>query len=153
MNLKSLLIVLCFALSGVYSYAQGLKISDKPEEFLADAKNFLALSGNPQAESIAQNFDKLWNSGKLTDAQKTKLAALSNFMFKKGYKPAQYPAFFDAVILGVNSALIPQSGLDNYLETLRKSVETGDNKTTLRYIEISRLYFNNQAIYFTNFSI
>jgi hypothetical protein len=152
MNLKSLLFILCFALSSVCVYAQGLKISDKPEEFLADAKNFLALSGNPQAEGIAQNFDKLWNSGKLTDAQKAKLASLSNFMFKKGYKPVHYPAFFEAIILGVNNALIPQSGLDNYLETLRKSVETGDTKTTLKYIEISRLYFNNRAVYFTNFN-
>jgi hypothetical protein len=152
MNLKSLLFILCFALSSVCVYAQGLKISDKPEEFLADAKNFLALSGNPQAEGIAQNLDKLWNSGKLTETQKGKLASLSNFMFKKGYKPPQYPALFEAVILGVNNALIPQTGLDNYLETLRKSVETGDTKTTLRYIEISRLYFNNRAIYFTNFN-
>ena len=152
MNIKSLLLSFMLMLGYFFSNAQGLKLSDKPEEFLADAKNFLALSNNPQAESIALNFDKLWNSGKLTDAQKSKLAVVSNFMFKKGYKPPQFVGLFDAIILGVNNALMPQTLLDNYLETLRKSVETGDVKTTLRYIDISRLYFNNRAIYFTNFN-
>ena len=152
MNTKSLLLSFMLVLGYFFSNAQGLKLSDKPEEFLADAKNFLALSNNPQAESIAQNFDKLWNSDKLTETQKNKLANVSNFMFKKGYKPPQFVGLFDAVILGINSALMPQTLLDNYLETLRKSVETGDIKTTLRYIDISRLYFNNRAIYFTNFN-
>ena len=152
MNVKSILLSLMLTFGYFFSQAQGLKLSDKPEEFLADAKNFLALSNNPQAEVIAQNFDKLWTSGKLTDVQKAKLASVSNFMFKKGYKPPQFVGFFDAVVLGVNSALLPQNSLDNYLETLRKSVETGDTKTTLRYIDISRLFFNNRAIYFTNFN-
>jgi hypothetical protein len=44
------------------TYGQGLKLSDKPEEFLADAQNVLSVSGNPQAESIAKGFEKLWNS-------------------------------------------------------------------------------------------
>jgi spore coat protein U-like protein len=152
MNIKSLLISLTLVLVYSFSNAQRLKLSDKPEEFLADAKNFLALSNNSQAEQIAQNFDKLWNAGKLTDAQKSKLASVSNFMFKKGYKPPHFVGLFDAVILGVNNALMPQTLLDNYLETLRESIETGDTKTTLRYIDISRLYFNNRAIYFTNFN-
>ncbi|MEY4538867.1 MAG: hypothetical protein RLZZ306_624, partial [Bacteroidota bacterium] len=152
MNTKSLLLSFMLLLGYFFSNAQGLKLSDKPDEFLADAKNFLALSNNPQAELIAQNFDKLWNSGKLTDAQKSKLASVSNFMFKKGYKPPQFVGLFDAIILGVNKSLMPQTLLDNYLETLRKSVETGDTKTTLRYIDISRLFFNNQALYFTNFN-
>ncbi|MEA5457797.1 hypothetical protein VB796_02030 [Arcicella sp. LKC2W] len=152
MNIKSFLISLTLVLVYSFSNAQGLKLSDKPEEFLADAKNFLALSGNPQAETIAINFDKLWNSGKLTEPQKGKLASVSNFMFKKGYKPPQFVGLFDAVILGINSALMPQTSLDNYLETLRKSVETGDTKTTLRYIDVSRLFFNNRAVYFTNFN-
>jgi hypothetical protein len=152
MNTKSLILSFMLMLGYFFSNSQGLKLSDKPEEFLADAKNFLALSNNPQAESIAQNFDKLWNSGKLTDTQKSKLANVSNFMFKKGYKPPQFVGLFDAVILGVNNALMPQTLLDNYLEALRKSVETGDIKTTLRYVDISRLYFTNRAIYFTNFN-
>ena len=152
MNTKPLLLSFLLVFGYFFSNAQGLKLSDKPEEFLVDAKNFLALSNNPQAESIAQNFDKLWNSGKLTDAQKSKLASVSNFMFKKGYKPPQFVGLFDAIILGVNKSLMPQTLLDNYLETLRKSVETGDTKTTLRYIDISRLFFNNQALYFTNFN-
>ena len=152
MNIKSSLFTICFAFLSVGLYAQGLKLSDKPEEFLADAKNFLAISGNPQAETIATNFDKLWNSGKLTEPQKAKLASVANFMFKKGYKPPQFAGLFDAVILGVNSALMPQTSVDNYLETLRKSVETGDTKTTLRYIDVSRFFFNNRSIYFTNFN-
>ncbi len=152
MNIKSLLLSFMLVLGYFFSNAQGLKLSDKPEEFLADAKNFLALSNNPQAESIAQNFDKLWNSDKLTDAQKSKLASVCNFMFKKGYKPPQFVGLFDAIVLGVNKSLMPQTLLDNFLETLRKTVETGDTKTTLRYIDISRLFFNNQALYFTNFN-
>ena len=152
MNIKSFLISLTLVLVYSFSNAQGLKLSDKPEEFLVDAKNFLALSGNPQAETIATNFEKLWNSGKLTEPQKVKLASVSNFMLKKGYKPPQFVGLFDAVILGVNSALMPQTSLDNYLETLRKSLETGDTKTTLRYIDVSRLFFNNRALYFTNFN-
>ena len=152
MNTKSLLLSFTLVLGYFFSNAQGLKLSEKPEEFLADAKNFLALSNNPQAESIAQNFDKLWNSGKLTDSQKSKLASVSNFMFKKGYKPVQFVGLFDAIILGVNKSLMPQTLLDNYLETLRKTIETGDTKTTLRYIDISRLFFNNQSLYFTNFN-
>ena len=152
MNVKSILLSLVLTFGYFFSQAQGLKLSEKPEEFLADAKNFLALSNNSQAEVIAQNFEKLWTSGKLTDAQKAKLASVSNFMFKKGYKPPQFVSLFDAVVLGVNNALLPQNSLDNYLETLRKSVETGDTKTSLRYIDVSRLFFNNRAVYFTNFN-
>ena len=152
MHLKTFFISLMLVLVYSFSQAQGLKLSEKPEEFLADAKNFLAFSNNPQAASIAQSFDKLWSNGKLTDAQKSKLASVSNFMFKKGYKPPQFVGLFDAVILGVNNSLMPQNSLDNYLETLRKSVETGDTKTSLRYIDVSRLFFKNGAIYFTNFN-
>jgi hypothetical protein len=67
----------------IKSYGQGLKLSDKPEEFLADAQNVLSVSGNPQAENIAKGFEKLWNSEKLGSPQKTKIASLSNFMFKR----------------------------------------------------------------------
>jgi len=152
MNVKSVLLSFTLTFGYFFSQAQGLKLSEKPEEFLADAIKFLALSNDSHAEVIAQNFEKLWISGKLTDAQKAKLANVSNFMFKKGYKPAQFVGLFDALVLGVNSTLMPQNSLDNYLETLRKSVETGDIKTSLRYIDVSRLFFNNRAIYFTNFN-
>jgi hypothetical protein len=112
MNTKSLVLSFTLVLGYFFSNAQGLKLSDKPEEFLADAKNFLVLSNNPQADAISLNFEKLWNSDKLTDAQKSKLASVSNFMFKKGYKPPQFVGLFDAIILGVNNALIPQTLLD-----------------------------------------
>jgi hypothetical protein len=93
MKLKIYFLLVLGLLFTIKSYGQGLKLSDKPEEFLADAQNVLSVSGNPQAESIAKGFEKLWNSDKLGSPQKTKIASLSNFMFKKGYKPPHFQTY------------------------------------------------------------
>jgi hypothetical protein len=152
MKLKIYFLIMLGTLISSLSYSQGLRLSDKPEEFLADAQNILTVSGNPQAASIAQAFEKLWTSDKLTSTQKAKIASVSNFLFKKGYKPPHFANIFEAINQGVTTSLIASTTLDAFLETLRKSAESTDTKTTLRYIDISKLLFGNKAIYFTNYN-
>lgn len=152
MNINRYLLLFVTILFSFFSQAQGLKMSDKPEEFLSDAQNFLAMSGNPAAESIAQSLDKNWNSGKISALQKATLAKLANFMVKKGYKPPQFVPFFDAINQGINSLLLESNTLDGYLETVQKSVESGDVKNTTKFIDICRLYFRNRSLYFTNYN-
>ncbi|MDI9866187.1 hypothetical protein QM480_17725 [Flectobacillus sp. DC10W] len=152
MKLKIYFLLVLGLLFTIKSYGQGLKLSDKPEEFLADAQNVLSVSGNPQAENIAKGFEKLWNSEKLGSPQKTKIASLSNFMFKKGYKPPHFSNLFDVFVTGSNTSQLSGTTLDAFLETIRKSVESNDTKTTLRLIEITKLLFGNKAVYYTNYN-
>jgi hypothetical protein len=72
MTIKRFYLTFGIILFYLSSQAQGLKLSEKPEEFLADAKNVLAASGNPQANAITQNFDQNWNAGKISETQKMK---------------------------------------------------------------------------------
>ncbi|MEA5426408.1 hypothetical protein [Arcicella lustrica] len=152
MTIKRFYLTFGIILFYLSSQAQGLKLSEKPEEFLADVKNVLAASGNPQANAIAQNFDQNWNAGKIAETQKASLAKVASFMLKKGYKSPQFIPFFDAINLGLNSGVLTLSSFDNYLSTLQKSVETGDVKTTTRFIDLCRLFFKNNSLYFTNFN-
>jgi hypothetical protein len=89
MKLKIYFLLVLGLLFTVTTYGQGLKLSDKPEEFLADAQNVLSVSGNPQAESIAKGFEKLWNSDKLASPQKTKRA----FQILWSKKGTNHPTF------------------------------------------------------------
>lgn len=153
MKTKLLLCSLLGILFSISTSGQGLKISDKADEFLKDAQNVLLVSQNPQAAGIGKNLETAWTGGKISEPNKQKLAVVSNLMLKKGYKPAlHFVPLFDAVSLAVNTSNISSPVLESYLETLRKAVESGDSKTTVRFIEVSRSYFNNQLIYSSNFN-
>ena len=146
MKLKIYFLLVLGLLFTVKSYGQGLKLSDKPEEFLADAQNVLSVSGNPQAENIAKGFEKLWNSDKLSGAQKAKIASVSNFMVKKGYKPPHFSNLFDVLVVGTNINQLTGANVDTFLETLRKSAESNDTKTTFRLIDITKLLFGSKVV-------
>ncbi|MEA5258118.1 hypothetical protein VB264_10030 [Arcicella aquatica] len=152
MTIKRFYLIFGLILCCLTAHTQALKLSEKPEEFLADAKNVLMASGNPPASYIIQNLEKNWNSGTLSETQKAALAKTASFMLKKGYKSPQFIPFFDATNLGLSSGILTQASFDNYLSTLQKSVETGDVKTTTKYIDVCRLFFKNYSLYFTNFN-
>jgi hypothetical protein len=133
--------------------AQALKISDKPDEFITDVPNVMAATGMPQAETIGKNLQTLWTNGKFSNDQKTKLASISNLMLKKGYKPMpHFLALFDAVNQGAMVANLSGANMDSYLETLKKTIESSDSKTVIRYIDITRTYFTDRRLYFSNYN-
>lgn len=135
-----------------FAQAQGLKVSDKPAEFLPDAINLMAISGNPQTEAIATNFSAWWNGKTISDKQKGNLALVTSAMFKKGYKAPQLTNLFETINQAVFTAKLSATNLDSFLEVLQKSADQSDNKTTMRYVDICRTYFASRALYLTNYN-
>ena len=136
-----------------FANAQGLRLSEKPEEFIKDVAISLATTQNPQAEGVAKNLENLWTNGKINDANKVKLASISNAMLKRGYKPA--PTFlilYDAIFWGLTNNYLSAQGLENYLDVLKKTFELNDSKIVGRYLDVSHQFFANNQLYKSNYN-
>ena len=87
------------ALSLTLSYGQAVRISDKPDQFMAEVQKLMA-TGGPVAVRAGTDLQTAWSENRLSAPQQERVMALSRKMNQKRLQPATYFApFYESIYL------------------------------------------------------
>ncbi len=141
------LLPLLFFLASFVAQAQS-KFSNKPDEFIAEAKALMIAGKLANAEQLNAELDDIWTSGKLTEKQKEKVMDISKQMYRK--KMRSNPHFSDFYIMltsAVNKHNLRGDRLNEMLEVVDKAVNNEDIAGLGTFLNISSLYLTTGRIY------
>lgn len=136
------------------TFAQAVRISDKPEQFMADVQKLMA-TGGPVAVRAGANLQTLWSENRLSAQQQERVMALSRKMNQKRLQPAaQFAPFYDALyqaIVTQQPALTP-ADVDGLLTVSEKLFETSDTRTFTRSMETVRRFLERRELYASKYN-
>lgn len=135
-------------------YAQVVKISDNPEQFMADVQKLMA-TGNAVSVRAGMNLQALWTENRLTPAQRDRLMALSRKMNAKRYQPVAhfaplYETFYNAAYTQKPSA--QPVNMDNLLTVAEKQFTNGDAKAFGQVMNATRQFLERRLLYTSNYN-
>lgn len=133
---------------------QAVKISDKPEQFMADVQKLMA-SGGPVAGRAGTNLQSLWSEKRLSAQQQERVMILSRKMNQKRLLPATHFApFYDALYYAttIQQPALSPADLDGLLTVAEKLFENADAKTFARSMETTRRFLERRELYASNYN-
>ncbi|MCY7352796.1 MAG: hypothetical protein LH606_19410, partial [Cytophagaceae bacterium] len=141
------LIPVLFFLTVSLAQAQIPRLSDKPEQFIADVQTALTTTRNQAAIQIGTDLATHWNGGRFNSAQQAQVIGVSRALAGKGYRTApHFVQWFETLNRAVEQNLL----LDEYLTTSQKFLTSTDAKTGQRYLETVRNLLTNRLLYTSN---
>lgn len=133
---------------------QAVRISDKPDQFMADVQKLMA-TGGPVAVRAGTNLQTLWSENRLSAQQQERVMALSRKMNQKRLQPAaQFAPVYNALYLALTAqqpALAP-ADIDGLLTVTEKLFETTDTRTFSKGMETVRRFLERRELYASNFN-
>jgi len=148
--MKSISFLLLTALLATFSaHAQVVKISDNPEQFMADVQKLMT-TGSPVSVRAGTNLQALWTENRLSQPQRDRLMALSRKMNAKRYQPVAHFAplfetFYNAAYSQKPSAQ-PVS-TDDLLTLAEKQFTNGDAKAFGQVMSATRQFLDRRLLY------
>jgi len=134
------------------TFAQAVRISDKPDQFMADVQKLMA-TGGPAAVRAGTNLQTLWSENRLSAGQQDRVMALSRRMNQKRLQAAtHFGPFYDALYHAVytQQPALSASGIDGLLTVVEKLFETTDSRTLARTLETTRRFLERRELYSGN---
>ncbi|GAB3640269.1 hypothetical protein [Spirosoma arcticum] len=131
------------------TFAQAVRISDKPEQFMADVQKLMA-TGGTVAVRAGTNLQTLWSENRLSAQQQERVMALSRKMNQKRLQPAaQFAPFYDALYQAVTAQqpTLTPANIDGLLLITEKLFETSDTRTFTRSVETVRRFLARRGLY------
>ncbi|AUD02233.1 hypothetical protein CWM47_10595 [Spirosoma pollinicola] len=151
---KCTLAVALFALTLSVSFGQAVRLSDKPDQFMAEVQKLMA-TGGPVAVRAGTDLQSLWSESKLTAPQQERVMALSRKMNQKRLQPAtHFVPFYEALYHAVNA---PQQtavsgAVDGILTISEKLFEANDPKVFARSLETARRFLERRELYTSTYN-
>ncbi|QJW92462.1 hypothetical protein HNV11_22925 [Spirosoma taeanense] len=135
------------------SFGQSVRLSDKPEQFMADVQKLMA-TGGPVAVRAGSDLQSLWSENRLLAQQQERVMALSRKMNQKRLQPAlHYAPFYEALYHAFTTQKLSSSpDLDGLLTVAEKLFETTDAKTFARSLETIRQFLERHELYRSNYN-
>jgi hypothetical protein len=125
------------------------KFSETESAFIQELGDMMRKTKQVEVEKSAQEFEELWNSGKMNAEQKLAFVALANEMLKKKYRPTpHFEKVLDLFILASKRQMDPQPFL-KLIETTRKVMANFQPNPAMAYVSNLFLYFKYNML-FTN---
>ena len=134
------------------TFAQAVRISDKPEQFMADVQKLMS-TGGPAAVRAGANLQMLWSENQLSAQQQERVMVLSRKMNQKRLQPAaQFAPFYDALYQAVTIQQLAPANVDGLLTIAEKLFETTDTRTFTRSMETVRWFLERRELYASNYN-
>jgi hypothetical protein len=128
-------------------------LSPEPAQFIIDANTMLVAAGNPNAKAIGEQLRQLWGSNQLTSSQQRTIAALSQQMLDKKYRPVpQLATFYSVLINGKNKARLSDQQLDQFLDALGQAVAKSPTPEVEKYLSATSRALGGGYVYRTGFN-
>jgi hypothetical protein len=151
MKTRHILAILLLSLLPLLANAQ-YKLSDKPDEFMADVTAMMASSKSPEAIKAGQDFEAVWST-RFSDGQKVKTIGIAKKMVAKRYKPAShFQPFFKTISSAITVQNLSAAELDNLLFMSEKMVDQYDSKQLLGSLATLTTFFEKKVLFISNYN-
>ena len=136
------------------TFGQAVRLSDKPEQFMAEVQKLMA-TGGPVAVRAGTDLQSLWSESRLLPQQQERVMAVSRRMNQKRLQPATHFAPFYEVLYQASSS--QQSApsparIDEILTIAEKLLDANDIKTLARSMETIRRFLERHELYASNYN-
>ena len=132
------------------SFGQAVRLSDKPDQFMAEVQKLMA-TGGPVAVRAGTNLQALWSENKLSAQQQERVMALSRKMNQKRLQPAAYFApFYESLHLAAQEQ--PATNVDGILTVAEKLFDANDPKVFARSLETARQFLERRELYASKYN-
>jgi hypothetical protein len=144
--------LLCFALST--SYGQAVRLSDKPDQFMAEVQKLMA-TGGASGVKAGTDLQSLWSENRLSAQQQERVMVLSRKMNQKRLLAAtHFVPFYGALYqasASQQSAGTP-ANVDGILTIAEKLFDANDPKAFARSLETARRFLERHELYASNYN-
>ncbi|GAB3039717.1 hypothetical protein [Spirosoma pulveris] len=132
-------------LSITSAFGQAVRLSDKPDQFVAEVQKLMA-TGGPVAVRAGTNLQSLWSENKLSAQQQERVMVLSRKMNQKRLQAAtHFGPFYESLYLAAQQ---PSGGnVDGILTIAEKLFEANDPKVFAKSLETTRRFMERQELY------
>ncbi len=123
-----------------------------PPAFTEDVKKMMALSNNPEAIRIGQEFSTAWAANAFTESQKGNIRKLAGIMEDKNYKGyPHFSKFYEALIKSSNNKLSGEQ-VDNMIAVALKVEENNSRNDLIEYFTFLNDFLDHKALYYSSYS-
>lgn len=155
MRFRNYFVAFFFILTSLTSYTvygQSNILKEDVVQFPDNVRVLFKTTGKSTDLKIADDFLLAWNTSTVGAETKTKIMAIALTMQKKRFKvvPA-YQRFFSCIALAVNDRQLSSIQLSKFLDVTERVLANYDIKSTLKYLETVRVFFEKQALCFSNY--
>ncbi|WP_020596383.1 hypothetical protein [Spirosoma panaciterrae] len=145
-----ILVGLFFMLTLSSAMGQAVRISDKPDQFVADVQKLMA-TGGPAGVRAGTNLQAVWSENRLSAQQQERVMSLSRKMNQKRLPAATiFTPFYEALYLATQQQ--PATNVDGLLTISEKLFETTDAKVFARSLETVRRFMDRRELYASNYN-
>ncbi|GAB4019457.1 hypothetical protein [Spirosoma koreense] len=134
------------------TFGQAVRISDKPDQFMADVQKLMA-TGGPGAIRAGTNLQTVWSENRLSAQQQERVMSISRKMNQKRLQAATYFApFYEALYNTTQQQPAAPANIDGLLTIAEKLFEANDPKGLARSMEIARRFTERHELYASNYN-
>ncbi|WP_460968980.1 hypothetical protein [Spirosoma migulaei] len=132
------------------SFGQAVRLSDKPDQFMADVQKLMA-TGGPVAVRAGTNLQALWSENRLSAQQQERVMVLSRKMNQKRLPAAtHFTPFYESLYLTAQQQ--PATNVDGLLTIAEKLFDANDPKAFARSLETVRRFMERHELYASNYN-
>ena len=131
---------------------QAVRISDKPEQFMADVQKLMA-TGGPGAARAGTDLQTVWSENRLSPQQQERVMVLSRKLNQKRLPPATHFApFYEALYHTTQQQPASSANIDGLLTIAEKLFEANDPKAFARSLDIARRFTERRELYASTYN-
>lgn len=136
-------------LAGKGVFAQNLKVSEDPGQFMVQMRKLMDGSRNAQYIRAAAQLDSVWMSG-VSGPQQARFMGIVKAQAAKGQKAG--PVLYLLMRNAANFAKNPSNDFDGFLALASKASEKYDGKTFQKVLETIRIVTETNKLYSSNYN-
>lgn len=134
------------------SFGQAVRLSDKPDQFMAEVQKLMA-TGGAAAVRAGTNLQTVWSENRLSAQQQERVMALSRKMNQKRLQPATYfVPFYESIYQATQQQPASPANVDGLLTIAEKLFDANDPKTLARSLETARRFLERHELYASTYN-
>jgi hypothetical protein len=128
-------------------------LSPEPAQFIVDVGAMMMATNNAGARALGDQLRQLWGSNQLTSSQQMTIAALSQQLLDKKFRPVPHlTAFYSALVGGKTKAKLSDQQVDQFLAALGQAVAKSPPAEVEKYLATTSRALNGGYLYRTAFN-
>ncbi|RAU81469.1 hypothetical protein [Pontibacter arcticus] len=132
----------------IFSVQAQSRLTDKPDDFVAEVKNMLIAGKVENAEKLSADLQEVWTSGKLSARQQKEVMEIAQSMYRKRMRTKpHFSDFFTMLTSGIQDKNLSNKQLNDMLEVTAKTVQNEDSKKLEQFLNTTSLYLSANRLY------
>ena len=134
------------------TFGQAVRLSDKPDQFMAEVQKLMA-TGGPAAVRAGTDLQTVWSENRLTSQQQERVMALSRKMNQKRLQSAtHFVPFYESLYQATQQQPVSPTTIDGLLTIAEKLFDANDPKVFARSLETTRRFLERRELYASTYN-